>query len=505
MICVMKMNQHKILLIEPPFYRLFKKTYALDRYPLSLGYLAGTLKNETDWDVMVYNADFRPGSEEAKVGYLVGEGFDNYLNNLRNVSGPVWEDIRSTISEYRPTVIGITAKSQNFASARLVAKLAKEIDNRIVVVVGGPHPSMVNSQILDCPDIDISVRGEGERTLVELLRALEADKKIDDIKGIIYRKDGKVIENPPREFITDLDSLCFPHENAPQVLKDYDKYPLDAFGHLFAARGCPYNCFFCGSRKIWSRRVRYRSPASVVKEMRALREKGLRLVYFEDDTFGVNKTHINDLCQAMIRESIGLKWGCELHVNLVDEPTISLMKKAGCCSIQLGIESGNNKILREIRKNITIEKAIAACKLIKKQGIRLHAFFMVGFPQETEEAFNDTVRAMKKVMRDASLLVYSVFTPYPGTESFEYCRQHGLIGEDFDVSLYNHQSPANCFCTNIEPERFRQLVSEIERMVDRKNSYNRIREIFSLNTLKKIGQLGIRKSIRKGMQILIRK
>jgi len=499
----MKRNQHKILLIGPPFYRLFKETYSLHRYPLSLDYLAGTIKKETDWGIMAYNADFSPQFEAFKASYFAGAGFDNYLNNLKDLSGRVWAEIKSTILEYKPTVVGISAMSQSFASARIVAKLAKEVNEQIIVIVGGPHASMVKSEVLNCPDIDIGVKGEGENTIVELLNAIEARREFDSIQGICYRKGKQIVENGPREFIKDLDSLCFPHESAPEVLKDHDQYPLTAFASIFAIRGCPHNCFFCGSREIWSRKVRFRSPENVIREIKSLQKMGLKAIHFDDDTFGVNKKYINDLCNALLTHCPGLKWSCELHVRLADEQTISLMKAAGCRSIQIGIESGNNEILRAMRKNITIEESLAACEAIRKHGIGLQAFFMVGFPQETEETLNDTVTAMKKVKCDH--LVYSIFTPYPGTEAFGFCKEKGLIGDDYDVSLYYHKSPANCFCTNITLERFRMLASKVEEMVDRKNYIGRVRQIFTLNTLRKIQGLGISRSFRKGIRVLIGK
>ncbi|NLI13612.1 MAG: radical SAM protein [Peptococcaceae bacterium] len=492
-------RNNKILLIEPPFYRLYKDTHSLNRYPLSLGYLAGMIRKETNWSVMAYNADFSSHSEPVKVSYLASTGFYNYLNNLKDLSGRVWGEIRSAISEYKPAIVGISAKSQNIASACIVAKLAKEINRQIIVIVGGPHPSMVGSDVLNCSDIDVGVRGEGENTIIELLNAIDAQKDFNDIKGIVYRKDGHINENAPREFIKNLDSLCFPHENVSEVLKDYEKYPVTAFRNIFATRGCPNSCFFCGSHKIWSRKVRFRSPENVVKEIKSLQKMGLRAIHFDDDTFGINKQYINNLCNAIITHCPGLKWSCELHVNLVDEQTISLMKTAGCYSILIGIESGNNEILREMRKNITIEKALSACEIIKKYGIELQAFFIIGFPQETEDSLNDTIAAMEKSKCD--VIVYSIFTPYPCTEAFEFCKDNGLITDDFDVSLYNHQSPANCFCIKINPERFRLLASKIEKIVDKKNSIHRKKRVFSLNTIRKIQNLGVGKSFQKGIRL----
>ena len=495
----MKQNRKRILLIEPPFYRLYKDTYSLDRYPLSLGYLAGTVYKETDWEVLVYNADFCSQSEPMSVAYLADTGYRNYLNNLNDLAMPVWSEIKSTILAFKPDVIGITTKSQNFKSVCIVARLAKEINKEIVVMVGGPHPSMVGSDIFNCSDFDVSIIGEGEEVIVELLDAIGVQEGFDGIRGIIYREKGETVEAAPREYINDLDSLCFPHENAPDVLKDYDQYPRTAFRNIFTIRGCPYNCLFCGSYKIWSRKSRFRSPGNVVREIKLLQKMGLRLVHFDDDTFGVSKKYIHELCNDIRVHCPGLKWSSEIHVKLVDEQTISIMKASGCYSIQIGIESGNNEILKQMRKSITIEEALNACEIIHKHGVELKTFFIVGFPQETEETLNDTVAAMRKIK--CSFLTYSIFTPFPGTESFELCKEYGLIDDGYDVSLYNLQSPANCFCKNIEKKRFRILASRIEKMVDRKNSLSRIKRIFSISTVNIILELGVRKSLQKGIRV----
>jgi radical SAM superfamily enzyme YgiQ (UPF0313 family) len=203
--------------------------------------------------------------------------------------------------------------------------------------------------------------------------------------------------------------------------------------------------------------------------MKILQENGTTSVLFDDDTFGVNKGYITSLCKSIMEKTPGMKWGCELHVNLVDDATIRTMKEAGCSAVYMGVESGNNEILRKTRKGFTIEKAISACQTVRKHGIQLYTFFIVGFPWETEGTLRDTFAAMQRLPPEVQI-VYSIFTPYPNTEAFELCKRYGLVGENFNLALYNHQSPENCFTMNISKNRFRQLVTSIEDYVDTRNS-----------------------------------
>jgi radical SAM superfamily enzyme YgiQ (UPF0313 family) len=271
--------------------------------------------------------------------------------------------------------------------------------------------------------------------------------------------------------------------------------------NIFATRGCPNNCYFCSSRKIWTRRVRFRSVDNVIKEIRLLQEKGIRRIRFDDDMFGVTKTNLKNLCKALIKHCPGLKWECEIHLSLIDDETVSIMKSAGCDMIQIGIESGSNEILKIMRKRYTIEQALSACKLIKKHGVKLEAFFMVGFPYETEKTINETYEAMKKTNVDK--IVYNIFTPFPGTEAFEFCKEHRLIDDNFNPSLFNYHSPKNCFVLNIKHEKFRELVDKIEKMVERKNQIYRIKKHFSFNIFYRMQELGLKETLIRGTKVLI--
>ena len=497
------MGINKIVLIHPPYFRLYNNTFSFNRYPLSLGYLAGTIKAKSKWDVTAYNADFAPqttiGNDHVTFSYQTSKGYANYLANLNNPQAPIWAEVAAAIRELNPAVVGISAMSQNFRSASVVAKIVKEINGDTIVVVGGPHPSMVGAELLNCQDIDIGVMGEGERTIIELLDAIETGKSLDQIKGLVFRKNGMPVANPRREFIKDLDTLCFPHETAEEVLKDFGLYPKSAFGTIFSARGCPYACTFCGSYRIWSRAPRLRSPQNIIEEITNLQKMGIKSLRFTDDTFGLNAKWIEELCNGIIQQCPDLNWKCEMNINLINDKLLSLLKSAGCHMIEVGIESGDDTMLKVMKKNITTEQALEACRLINKHRIELQTYFILGFPQETEESLQKTRELIKKIN---GYIWISIFSPFPGTEIYQSCRDAGTISETYDISLHNFQS-LDSFCTNIPPKRFKEIATTIIREVDKKNGRNRIKRIFSVNTLWRIKELGIRQAIRKGLRIIL--
>jgi radical SAM superfamily enzyme YgiQ (UPF0313 family) len=494
-------QRRRILLVNPPYRRLFKDTFSLTKYPLSLGYLAGTIKEETDWDVMVYNADFSPTAEDVTVSYLAGPGFENYQRNLKDLSTRAWRELKATIEDYEPEIIGIYTCASNSTSAAVTASLAKEINKHIVVVVGGPHSTAAGQETLIDLNIDVAVKGEGEKTIVDLLNATAHVESFASVKGIIYREHDQLTETPGRELAADLDHLRFPYKYAREVLKDYEKYPKSAFNVIMVSRGCPYDCFFCGSRSIWNRIARYRSVANVVDEMKSLMNIGLKSFEFNDDTFTLNREYTCELCDALIQECPGISWTCETRVDRVDEQLVALMKRAGCRAIYLGVESGNNAILKQMRKGTTLAEAVQATEMVRKHGIRVRANFLVGSPWETEDTLNDTFRAMRAIR---ATIGYSIFTPYPGTEAFEYCAKAGLIEQGYDVSLYNHQSPENCFCMNIPKERFRELASKIENYVDKHNTREYLLSLDIVNALKSYGNSHSSKSLPSMIRAIIR-
>jgi len=499
------MAAKKIVLVQPPFYRLFDDAHSYNEAQLSLGYLAGAIGANTSWEPVIYNADFNRNTfyqgHSASFSFKATEGFANFTANLGDPQRPIWQEVRQTLREIEPAAVGITTTTQNFRSACMVARIAKEIDPGIAVIVGGPHCSMVGTGVLDVPAIDVGVIGEGEVTIIELLDALEKGRDLAAVQGTVFRTDGEKMAAPPRELIADLDLLPYPHLAAQESLIDYPLYPKSAFYSVLSSRGCPYRCSFCGSSRVWGGKVRLRSPENVLQELESLQRMGLRSVRFADDTFGWNRGWTEALCDGILTRCAGLKWKCEVHVSLVNDELLAMMKRAGCHMIELGVESGDNRILQAVHKKITVEQALDACRLVKKHGMELQAYLIAGFPQETEESLARTREVIRKINGYVWL---SAFSPFPGTDLYDYCRSEGILAADFDPTLQNFQNPTS-FCKGVPQERFRETVLEMMREVDVHNSVNHLGRAFSFNTLWRVQEMGLRNAFMKGVEILLSK
>jgi radical SAM superfamily enzyme YgiQ (UPF0313 family) len=186
-----------------------------------------------------------------------------------------------------------------------------------------------------------------------------------------------------------------------------------------------------------------------------------------------------------------------MNVNLVDDATLTLMKSAGCHMIELGVESGDDHILKAMKKNITSEQALNACKLIKKHGIELQAYIIAGYPQETEETLQRTMEFLRKINCN---ICFSIFSPFPGTEIYELCKEKKLIEDDYDISLHNFQN-LDSFCLNISRDRFKELILPMIREIDKMNKRYKISRVFSANTLWRIREMGLGGAVRKGFRV----
>lgn len=456
----------RILLINPPFQRLNKVQNSY--FPLGLGYIAAVLDNDRHF-VRIYNAD--KGKEDGDFSYINLNkdriaSHDNYLRALRDKGHYVWKEVLDTIEEFRPDVVGIQAMTSTFPSAVIVASICKSFNRKLPVIMGGIHPTISPQKVLDNADTDFIVIGEGELVVAQLMYSLEKGQpRFADIKGIGYKESGKQYINGKREYVGNLDDLPLP---ARGLVLNPRLYTYE-MASIISARGCPFNCTFCNAQSIWSRNVRYRSPENFIQEIEIIKSRyGGGVIAVQDDTFTVNKDRITKICNMLIKNRLNIKFRCNSRADIVDPAYLSLLKKAGCVNISLGVETGSPRLLKLIDKCISVEQIINSARLIKQAGIEFDTTFLIGTPDEKEEDIICSIELLKKIKPNFTNIC--TYTPYPGSAMYERTKELGLIRDDLDWSRYSHHSYHNTFVSSIPKERFEQLRNELIETADRYNS-----------------------------------
>jgi radical SAM superfamily enzyme YgiQ (UPF0313 family) len=332
-------------------------------------------------------------------------------------------DIERIITGYTPDVIGITCSTPNFSGAISLARMCKT-NLAAKVVIGGVHASAVPEFIMenysDC--IDCVVAGEGERTMLEFVQACQNNTPINDISGLVYTKNGKVIYTGERSFIEDLDSIPNPARDlipqnlfAPNMHNARYKNCMT----ILTSRGCPFDCSFCAARIVSGKKYRMHSAEYVLEEMEMLKKDyNARQLLITDDTFTINQDRLEQICKGMIDRKLNLAWFCFSQVTTVNKRILQLMKKAGCYSIGFGIESSDETILKNMGKPINPEKAKETVRIANSIGLKTQAFYIIGSPGETSDQMRKTISFSREV--NATLTFYNMLVPYPGTKEFNY-------------------------------------------------------------------------------------
>lgn len=449
----------KILLINPPWSRIFGGS--LEASPLGLCYIAAVLE-EQGYEVSIYNADYKKGLQLTSTSDMTAK-YEEYLRVLKDLNHPLWEEVSAVISKQSPDIVGISVMTAKYGSALNVSRLVKRFNPNIPVVWGGIHPTILPDDTLKNNDVDIIVRGEGEYTFLELIENLD---NLNKVLGISYKQNDEIVHNENRPLIENLDELPFP---ARHLILGKENYHPETFGNIFTTRGCPYNCIFCASHNIWTKKVRYRTPENIVDEIKKVkRDFKTNQFRFEDDCFTVKNKFVDDVCNLLIKEKLHIKWTTETRANLVTDELIKKMKSAGCEDITIGVESGDEDTLKKMKKGITLEQVRNANRILKENKMKFSAFFMIGFPWETKKEINRTISLMEEL--DPRMAIFSVATPYPGTELYEICKSEGLIPKYTDWSTFFHQSPDMYLTKNMTKEESSKLIAETEKLFEEHNN-----------------------------------
>jgi radical SAM superfamily enzyme YgiQ (UPF0313 family) len=399
----------KVCLISPPYNSAVKSVVGISSPPLGLAYLASVLRK--DHDVRIIDSNI--------LEYSI-------------------EDLRRKLKSFNPDIVGITSVTPSIPQAYDVAKIAKEVKEDSIVVVGGPHVTFLPEQTLrECKDVDVIVKGEGEKITGELATAIENGEPLENVRGIAFRKEDKVVNNEPMPFIRNIDEIPFPSRDLLPV----EKYQVNGtrYTAMITSRGCPFRCSFCSSSRLFGGCWRGRSPENVLDEMRVIYEDyDTKNIEFVDDTFTLNQKRAEQICDGIIKEGWDVSWGASSRVDTITRKLAEKMKKAGCWILFLGIESGCQRILDAMWKGITVEQIKRAVKMIKNAGIQVLGSFIIGFPEDTMESIKQTIDFAKSLNLDYA--EFSILTPYPGSPIFNFALENDLLLTE-DWSKYTAIEP----------------------------------------------------------------
>jgi radical SAM superfamily enzyme YgiQ (UPF0313 family) len=336
------------------------------------------------------------------------------------------ETLQAKFTNLKPDVVGVTSATVTYLPALDVLKAAKIALPKTLTLMGGPHVTVLDKEALnECRNLDIVVRGEGERTLLEIAKLVsEKDlKNIKDIQGITYRRGNQIIQTRDRPFIEDIDSLPRPaHHHF-----DTNMYKLFGVNYMpiITSRGCPSACTFCLANKMCGQAFRGRSPIKVVDELEWLRDEYHAGAFaFYDDTFTFDLKRTFAICDEMIKRGLDLPWDCRTRVDRVNKELLSKLKQANCQLIHFGVESGSPEMLKLMRKGTTVELNSKAIRWTKEAGISVAVSLVIGYPTETPQMLNQTIDFLYKTKPDYVYMCEAV--PYPGTELANYVKELGL-------------------------------------------------------------------------------
>ena len=409
----------KLVLINPPtsFDQLYGdwNLSALDTYcpPLGLLYIAGYVRE------------------------------DGHEINVVDVPALKWslQDTIDYVLSLTPDLVGLSAMTINILNANAIAEGLKRNGLTATVVIGGPHFTAASIDTLQrFPSIDYGVVGEGEITFLELIQKISNDIDVKDIQGLAWRQDdGSIIVNSPRQMIHDLNILPLP---AWDLLPNFpNAYPHNVLetkrlpaASIITSRGCPHKCTFC-DRAVFGSVVRHHSAEYTLEMIRQLKDNyGIKDLMILDDNFLLDKKKLFHICDKIIEENMDLKWYCLSHIKFMTEDRLRKIKEAGCWIMEVGIESGCERILRLLRRTTPKLQIADAIKTAKRIGIKIKGNFIFGLPTETKESLEETIQFATSI--DISLFQQSFLTIWPGCELSENADQYGHAERDWEKLTY---------------------------------------------------------------------
>jgi radical SAM superfamily enzyme YgiQ (UPF0313 family) len=423
----------KVALVNPPVRQSFEiqSALGLNAPPLGLAYIGAVLERD-GYDVTIIDAPISCDSQE---------------------------DVIKKLQSMEPNVIGVTSTTPSIGDAvSLITKIKQKMPDS-VTVLGGCHITFLPEETMGtCPAIDIGVIGEGEATMLELVHSIEGGRPLDAVDGIAVRDGGKIRRTRPRRLIEDLDRLPFPARHLLPMEKYTALGERTPIGNVITSRGCPFRCIFCASSRLYGNTFRARSAENVLEEVSELVDKyRINFIEFVDDTFTINKKRSFRLAELL--RKLDVSWAFGSRVDTVSSELLQAFRRAGALMFYMGIESASDRVLRLLRKGISLEQIRSAISSAKKAGLETAGSFIIGTPGESkEEAMASIEFAIRSGIDYAQ---FTAMTPYPGTEVYEFAKANRLL-ETEDWSKYTTIKPV-MRTFEMTAEEIRSLVSTAYR------------------------------------------
>jgi anaerobic magnesium-protoporphyrin IX monomethyl ester cyclase len=362
------------------------------------------------------------------------------------IDGIMEDDFRNILLQRKPRYVGIKclsfAANLSFSAARIVKETLPECR----VIFGGHHVTALPHETLSNLAVDFIVRGEGEYSLSELVNALERNLPLDSIQGIGYKSGSRLVVNGDRPFIENLDELPLPAYHLFDMSKYFGfsamhgmKIRRERFMPLFTSRGCPYQCIYCHHSE--GLKVRAKSPGRVMEEIELLAEKyGIREFHIEDDTFNIDLNRAKEILDriAALKHKLAIQFPNGLRADRIDEELVDKMKRAGTFLVCIAIETGSERIMKLIKKNLDLSKVKNAVSMLANKRILAWGYFMLGFPTETKEEMRQTVEFARRLR--LHFVSFSIVLPFPGTPLWDMIDKKGISYDEYFHNL-NYSSP----------------------------------------------------------------
>ncbi len=332
-----------------------------------------------------------------------------------------WQDYINDLREFKPDLVVMSITTATIEKDMEAFKIARALLPDVVSIAKGAHFISCSSEELNkgiYNVMDYAISGEAEFVIGDLLKAHLENTSLAEVKGIFYRTENGMVKTDEYEYVEDLDSLPFPARRLMNNKLYVRPDTGEPMATLSVSRGCPFSCFYCLTPVVSGKKLRKRSSKNIADELQECAEKhGIKDFFFKADTFTVDRDWVIEVCDEIIRRNLKISWGTSARVKPLEREMLEKMKLAGCWLIALGIESADDETLKKIKKNATRQDAVNAVKMIKKAGIKIYAYYMLGFPWETRQHIRETVKFAKQL--NCEFIEFHIAVPFEGTEFYE--------------------------------------------------------------------------------------